>query len=157
MGIIVLDRYVTNLIPLLDVINTNAAGGATVTLATVPPGETWELERLTIDGAGAAAAITSLYAGIPSIATLKESFTGNRGIADEASPIRFYATESLTIVVVGATANVQVGVNGQATSVIYMPRELPVDADNMAMSTHGPGSVNFDPRQGGTPPDEGWN
>lgn len=156
MGIIVLDRYVTNLIPLIAVIDLDGAGAGMSTIAVVPPGETWELERLTIDGAGAGAAITSLYAGIPSIATLKEAFVGNRGIADEASPIRFYATEALTIVIAGGTAGAQVGVNGQATSVIYMPRELPVNADNLALSTHGPGSAPGG-STGGTPADEGWN
>jgi hypothetical protein len=156
MAIIVLDRYVTNLIPLQGVLQLSAAGAGTLVIATVPPGETWEVERLTYDGAGAAA-VASLYAGIATIATLKEAFTGNRGVADESSPIRFFATETLTFIITGGTANAQVGINGQATSVIYMPRELPIDSDMLAMSTHGPGTAAYERGEGGTPADEGWN
>jgi hypothetical protein len=156
MAIMVLDRYVTNLIPLTSVVNLDGAGAGSKTLITVPPGETWELERLTYDGAGAAA-VVSLYAGIPTVASLKEAFSGNRGVADESSPIRFFATEELILVVTGGTAAATVGVNGQLTSVLYMPRELPVDADNLAMSTHGPGTAAYERGDAGTPADEGWN
>lgn len=156
MGIIVLDRYVTNLIPVTAVVDLSAAGAGSKVIATVPPGETWEVERVAFENV-TATTIVGLYAGIVSIATLKEAFpAGLRGIGDESSPIRFYATETLTIVVTGGAALGQVGINVQATSVIYMPRELPIAADNMAMSQHAGGDARVG-AGGGTPPDEGWN
>lgn len=152
---IVLDRYVVSLVPLSDNLQLTAGGNGNKVLAAVPAGEMWEVERLAVDGAGAAA-IISIYAAIQTISTLREAGTGNRMVADESSPIRFYGTENIVFVINSGSASAQVGINAQVVSVVYVPRDIDLNPKDAAMSRHT--GARDAGQAGGTPvPLDTWN
>lgn len=150
----VLDRYVVSLVPLSTSMILAAGGSGQTLLATVPAGEIWEVERIAVDGAGAAA-IISIYGGLVSIGSLREAGQGNRMVADEASPVRFFGSENIIFVITSGTGLAQVGINAQVQSVVWVPREIGIAASSQAMSTHLGAK---DPRPGqGVPEPVGWN
>lgn len=74
-----------------------AAGGvATVTVATVPAGQTWLVYRLTIANNSTSTPAFALYAGSVAAANLRDQTPiGDANSADMASPIQFTAGQAI--------------------------------------------------------------
>jgi len=95
--------------------NVDSSGKITVVLATVPNGEEWFIERMSVKTSSTTSTAFNLYAGVAEDAyRLDSASPGNDGIADEASPIWVPGGTDIIGVWTGASAtdvnsNVTVG------------------------------------------------
>jgi hypothetical protein len=82
-----------------------AAGGvATAQLAQTPPGEVWEVDRITVACTSTTPTSCLLYDGLSSVA-IEGTFSGNFDVADENSPVRLLESAQLQFIWTGCSNN----------------------------------------------------
>jgi hypothetical protein len=96
-----------------------AAGGiATATLSQTPPGEAWEVDRITVACTSTQPTSCLLYDGLSAVA-IEGTVSGNFDVADESSPVRLLEGAQLQLIWSNAsngavgTARVQYRINSR--------------------------------------------